>query len=126
MIKQALGWTRPKLRTPTGHGPVDVADRRAHAQLRLARPLAETSATLGNDQPTRTGSPRPASASDSETSARPCPARPEYRNRPARPRPRPRPRPPLGSKDKRPAARYVVGKIARRPGSIIERDPVRS
>ncbi|MED7828869.1 NF041680 family putative transposase [Streptomyces chiangmaiensis] len=41
MIKQTLGWTRPKLRTP------EAADRwtwlviAAHTQLRLARPLAE-------------------------------------------------------------------------------------
>ncbi|MDX2565414.1 transposase, partial [Streptomyces sp. TX20-6-3] len=41
MIKQTLGWTRPKLRTP------EAADRwtwlviTAHTQLRLARPLAE-------------------------------------------------------------------------------------
>ncbi|MFD4322968.1 NF041680 family putative transposase, partial [Streptomyces sp. NPDC058548] len=41
MIKQTLGWTRPKLRTP------EAADRWtwliivAHTQLRLARPLAE-------------------------------------------------------------------------------------
>jgi hypothetical protein len=40
MIKQTLGWTRPKLRTP------EAADRwtwlvvAAHTQLRLARPLA--------------------------------------------------------------------------------------
>lgn len=41
MIKQTLGWTRPKIRTP------EAADRwtwliiTAHTQLRLARPLAE-------------------------------------------------------------------------------------
>jgi hypothetical protein len=41
LLKQTLGWTRPKIRTP------DAADRwtwlliAAHTQLRLARPLAE-------------------------------------------------------------------------------------
>ena len=41
LLKQTLGWTRPKIRTP------EAADRwtwlviAAHTQLRLARPLAE-------------------------------------------------------------------------------------
>ena len=78
--KQTLGWTTPKLRTP------QAADRWtwilivAHTQLRLARPLARTSAGPGRNPPPPTGSPRPGSAGGSGTSAHTSPARPVFPN----------------------------------------------
>ena len=41
MIKQTLGWTRPKLRDPAAADRWTWLVLAAHTQLRLARPLAE-------------------------------------------------------------------------------------
>lgn len=82
MIKQTVGWTRPKLRTP------QAADRwtwlvvAAHTQLRLVRPLA---ADLRRpwERPADPGrSPPPGFDGGSGTSARTCSARPVHRNPP--------------------------------------------
>ena len=120
MIKQTLGWTRPKLRTP------EAADRwtwliaAAHTQLRLARPL---SADLRRpwERPTEPGRLTPARVRRGFRNLRPhlvCPARAPKPNRPG-------PGRLLGSKNQRPAIRYDVGKTIRRPGTIAERDQVR-
>lgn len=120
MIKQTLGWTRPKLRTP------QAADRwtwlivAAHTQLRLARPLA---ADLRRpwEKPTEPDRLTPARVRRGFRNLRPnlpCPARAPKPNRPG-------PGRPLGSKNRHPATRYDVGKTTRRPESIIERDQLR-
>ncbi|MFF4934885.1 NF041680 family putative transposase [Streptomyces griseofuscus] len=120
MIKQTLGWTRPKLRTPA------AADRwtwliiAAHTQLRLARPLV---ADLRRPWEKRADPGRltPARVRRGFRNLRPnlpCPARAPKPNRPG-------PGRPLGSKNRRPATRYDVGKTTRRPESITERDQLR-
>ncbi|MEY9864613.1 hypothetical protein ABH935_010273 [Catenulispora sp. GAS73] len=116
MIKQALGWTRPKLRNPA------AADRwtwlviAAHTQLRLARPLA---ADL------RRPWERPIAA-DRLTPAR---VRRGFRNihastaQPAdAPKPgKPGPGRPAGSKNRRPAQHHDVGKTVKRELSLTAR-----
>ena len=120
MIKQTLGWTRPKLRTP------EAADRwtwlvvAAHTQLRLARPLA---ADLRRpwEKPAEPGRLTPARVRRAFRNLRPnlpCPTRAPKPNRPG-------PGRPLGSKNRHPATRYDVGKTARRPETIVQRDQVR-
>ncbi|MGW4649077.1 NF041680 family putative transposase [Kitasatospora sp. NPDC004289] len=82
MIKQTLGWTRPKLRTP------QAADRWtwlvivAHTQLRLARPLAEDVRRPWERaaQPNKLTPARVRRGSG--TSARLCPARSGFPNPP--------------------------------------------
>jgi hypothetical protein len=120
MIKQTLGWTRPKLRTP------DAADRwtwlivAAHTQLRLARPLA---ADLRRpwEKPAEPDRLTPARVRRGFRNLRPnlpCPARAPKPNRPG-------PGRPLGSKNRPPATRYDVGKTTRGPESITERDQLK-
>ncbi|MFJ3520836.1 MULTISPECIES: NF041680 family putative transposase [unclassified Streptomyces] len=120
MIKQTLGWTRPKLRTP------EAADRwtwlivTAHTQLRLARPLAEDLRRPW-EKPADPGRLTPARVRRGFRNLRahlPCPARAPKPNRPG-------PGRPLGSKNQQPATRYDVGKTVRRPETIIERDQIR-
>ncbi|MEU7697566.1 NF041680 family putative transposase [Streptomyces sp. NPDC039028] len=120
MIKQTLGWTRPKLRTPA------AADRWtwliivAHTQLRLARPLAED-VRRPWERPMEPNRLTPARVRRGFRNLRPdlpCPARAPKPSRPG-------PGRPLGSKNQRPATRYDVGKTVRRPESIIERDRAR-
>ncbi|WP_225102006.1 NF041680 family putative transposase [Streptomyces sp. CoH27] len=120
MIKQTLGWTRPKLRTP------EAADRWtwliivAHTQLRLARPLAEDVRRPWEKpaEPNRLPPSRVRRGFRNIRPTLPCPAR--------APKPtRPGPGRPLGSKNQRPATRYDVGKTVRRPESISERDRMR-
>ena len=90
LFKQTLGWTAPKIRTPT------AADRwtwlliAAHTQLRLARPLV---ADLRRpwERPAGPGRLTPARVRRG-TSARPPPSRPERRN-PADPAPDAHPAP---------------------------------
>ncbi|MEV6765030.1 transposase [Streptomyces sp. NPDC051105] len=111
--KQTLGWTTPKLRTP------EAADRWtwllvvAHTQLRLARPLA---ADLRRpwEKPTRPERLTPARVRRGFRNIRApllCPARV----------PQPRgagPGRPLGTKNRRPAPRYDVGKTVKRPETL--------
>nr|WP_223243597.1 NF041680 family putative transposase [Streptomyces sp. CBMA123] len=120
MIKQTLGWTRPKLRTPA------AADRWtwliivAHTQLRLARPLAED-VRRPWERPMEPNRLTPARVRRGFRNLRPalhCPARAPKPSRPG-------PGRPLGSKNQRPATRYDVGKTVRRPESISERDRIR-
>ncbi|MFF3277550.1 NF041680 family putative transposase [Streptomyces chrestomyceticus] len=120
MIKQTLGWTRPKLRTPA------AADRwtwlvvAAHTQLRLTQPLA---ADLRRpwEKPAEPGRLTPARVRRGFRNLRPnlpCPARAPKPNRPG-------PGRPPGSKNRHPATRYDVGKTARRPETLTERDQAR-
>lgn len=96
MMKQTLGWTRPKIRTP------ESADRwtwlviAAHTQLRLARPLAEDLRRPW-ERPAEPGRLTPARVRRAFRNLRvdlPCPARAPKPNRPG-------PGRPLGSKNKR-------------------------
>ena len=116
LCKQTLGWTRPKLRSP------QAADRwtwlviACHTQLRLARLLADD---------LRRPWEKPA-APDRLTPAR---VRRGFRNIHARtthpasaPKPgKPGPGRPPGSKNRRPAARYDVGKIIKQDRTMTAR-----
>jgi hypothetical protein len=94
MIKQTLGWTRPKLRPPAAADAWTWLTIAAHTQLRLAR----VRRGFRNLRPNL-----------------PCPAHAPKADRPS-------PGRPLGSKNQRPASRYDVGKTTRRPESITEHD----
>lgn len=120
MIKQTLGWTRPKLRTPEAAVRWTWLIVVAHTQLRLARPLAED-VRRPWERPVEPNRLTPARVRRGFRNLRPhlpCPAR--------APKPtRPGPGRPLGSKNQRPATRYDVGKTVKRPESIIERNRAR-
>ena len=108
VLKQQLGWTRPKLRDPA------AADRwtwlviAAYAQLHLARDLAETSVFPGSSPARPAASPPPGSAAATgHPPDLPVPA--------SAPKPsRPGPGRPKGSKNHRPATRHDVGKTVKR------------
>ena len=109
LFKQVLGWTTPKIRGP------HAADRwtwlviTAHAQLRLARPLA-ADLRLPWERPAPPGRLTPARVRRGFRNIRsnlPCPA--------GAPKPgKPGPGRPPGSKNRRPAPRYDVGKTTKR------------
>lgn len=111
--KQTLGWTTPKVRTP------EAADRWtwllvvAHTQLRLARPLA-TDLRRPWEKPAKPERLTPARVRRGFRNIRAhllCPARV----------PQPTgtgPGRPLGSKNRRPATRYDVGKTVKRPETL--------
>jgi hypothetical protein len=113
LFKQVLGWTTPKLRDPQS------ADRQTwiiitcHAQLRLARPLA-ADLRLPWERPAPPGRLTPARVRRGFRNIRatiPCPA--------GAPKPgKPGPGRPPGSKNRRPAPRYDVGKTTRRERSL--------
>jgi hypothetical protein len=109
LFKQTLGWTAPKIRDP------QAADRwtwiviAAHAQLRLARPLA---ADLRRpwERPARPGRLTPARVRRGFRYLRAKTACPASAPKPGKPGPG---RPP-GSKNRRPAARHSVGKTSKK------------
>lgn len=108
LLKQTLGWTVPKIRTP------ETADRwtwltiAAHTQLRLARPLAEDLRRPW-EKPTPPGRLTPARVRRGFRNLRPRTALPASAPKPAHPGPG---RPP-GSRNRRPAPHHDVGKTAR-------------
>jgi hypothetical protein len=116
LFKQVLGWTTPKIRDPA------AADRwtwliiTVHAQLRLARPLADD-LRLPWERPAPPGRMTPARVRRGFRNIRatmPCPA--------GAPKPgKPGPGRPPGSKNRRPAPRYDVGKTARRERTLKAR-----
>jgi hypothetical protein len=116
LLKQTLGWTRPKLRTP------EAADRwtwlilAAHTQLRLARPLA---ADLRRpwEQPAAPHRLTPARVRRSFRNIRPTTLLPARAPKPGRPGPG---RPP-GSRNRHAATSYDVGKTVKRDHSITAR-----
>jgi DDE superfamily endonuclease len=113
LFKQVLGWTTPRIRTP------QAADRwtwlviTVHAQLRLARPLADD-LRLPWERPAPPGRLTPARVRRGFRNIRamvPCPA--------GAPKPgKPGPGRPPGSKNRRPAPRHNVGKTTRRKRSL--------
>ena len=109
-LKQALGWTRPKLRDPAAADRWTWLVLAAFAQLWLARHLA-ADARLPWQQPCRPGRLTPARVRRG--------FRAVHRTMPvlaAAPKPgRPGPGRPPGSKNRRPATRHDVGKAAREP-----------
>jgi hypothetical protein len=116
LFKQVLGWTTPKLRDP------DAADRwtwliiTIHAQLRLARPLADD-LRLPWERPALPGRLTPARVRRGFRNIRatmPCLA--------GAPKPsKPGPGRPPGSKNRRPAPRHDVGKTNRRERTLKAR-----
>lgn len=120
LMKQTLGWTRPKLRTPEAGERWTWLIIAAHTQIRLLR---EAAADLRHpwEKPAGPGRLTPARVRGGVRNLRPnlpCPARAP---KPSRPGPG---RPP-GSNTRHPATRYDVGKTTRRPESITERDQLR-
>jgi DDE superfamily endonuclease len=120
-FKQALGWTRPKLRDPA------AADRwtwlviAAYAQLRLARPLAED-ARLPWQRPCLPGRLTPARVRRGYRRIRQKLPVPASAPKPSRPGPG---RPP-GSKNHQPATRHDVGKTAKRTDAKTKKQQVDS
>ena len=108
LFKQVLGWTAPKIRDP-------AADRwtwlviACHAQLRLARPLADDLRRPW-ERPARPGRLTPARVRRGFRNIRAKAAQPAGAPKPAKPGPG---RPP-GSKNRRPASRHDVGKTTKR------------
>jgi DDE superfamily endonuclease len=113
LYKQVLGWTAPKLRDPP------AADRwtwliiTAHAQLRLARPLADD-LRLPWERPAPPGRLTPARVRRGFRNIRATVSSPAGAPKPGKPGPG---RPP-GSKNRRPAPRHDVGKTTRREPSL--------
>ncbi len=116
LLKQTLGWTRPKIRTP------EAADRWtwlvivAHTQLRLARPLAEDLRRPW-EKPARPGRLTPARVRRGFRNIRATTTLPARVPKPSRPGPG---RPP-GSRNRRPAPHYDVGKTVKRDLTITTR-----
>jgi hypothetical protein len=116
LYKQVLGWTAPKLRGPPAADLWTWLIITAHAQLRLARPLADD-LRLPWERPAPPGRLTPARVRRGFRNIRatvPCPA--------GAPKPgKPGPGRPPGSKNRRPAPRHDVGKATRRDLSLTAR-----
>jgi hypothetical protein len=116
LFKQVLGWTVPKIRDPA------AADRwtwliiTVHAQLRLARPLADD-LRLPWERPALPGQMTPARVRRGFRNIHATLPRPAGAPKPGKPGPG---RPP-GSKNRRPAPRHDVGKTTRRDRSLKTR-----
>jgi hypothetical protein len=116
LLKQTLGWTCPKIRTP------EAADRwtwlviAAHTQLRLARPLV---ADLRRpwEKPATPGRLTPARVRRGFRNIRPSTLLPARAPKPSRPGPG---RPP-GSPNRHPAPSHDVGKTVKRDKTITAR-----
>jgi hypothetical protein len=115
-LKQTLGWTRPRLRTP------DQGDRwtwliiAAHTQLRLARGLAEDLRRPWEKPVTEPRKLTPARVRRGFRNLRATTALPASAPKPSRPGPG---RPP-GTRNKRPAQRHDVGKRSTTPPKPAE------
>ncbi|MQY40253.1 hypothetical protein SRB17_82840 [Streptomyces sp. RB17] len=79
LMKQTLGWTRPKLRTPEAGERWTWLITAAHTQIRLLREAAADVRRPWEKPPTLAGSPRPESAGGFGTSARTCTVRSVHR-----------------------------------------------
>jgi hypothetical protein len=116
LFKQVLGWTAPKLRDPAAADRWTWVIIACHTQLRLARPLVDDLRHPW-ERPAPPGRLTPARVRRGFRNIRatvPCPAR--------APKPgKPGPGRPPGSKNRRPATRYYVGKTTRRERSLKAR-----
>jgi DDE superfamily endonuclease len=116
LLTQTLGWTRPKIRTP------HAADRwtwlviAAHTQLRLARPLARDLRRPW-EKPAPPGRLTPARVRRGFRNLRATTTLPASAPKPTRPGPG---RPP-GSRNRRTAHRYDVGKTVKRDLTMTAR-----
>jgi hypothetical protein len=116
LFKQVLGWTAPKIRNP------EAADRwtwliiTCHTQLRLARPLADD-LRLPWERPAPPGRLTPARVRRGFRNIHATMPRLAGAPKPGKPGPG---RPP-GSKNRRPAPRYHVGKTTRRKRTLKAR-----
>jgi hypothetical protein len=112
-FKQVLGWTTPKIRDPGAADRWTWLTITCHAQLRLARPLADD-LRLPWERPAPPGRLTPARVRRGFRNIRatlPCLA--------GAPKPgKPGPGRPPGSKNRRPAPRYDVGKTTRRQRTV--------
>jgi hypothetical protein len=109
LLKQTLGWTRPKIRTPQAGDRWTWLVIAAHTQLRLARPLA---ADLRRpwERPVDPGRLTPARVRRGFRNIRPTTLLPASAPKPSRPGPgRPR-----GSRNREPVTCYDVGKTVTR------------
>jgi DDE superfamily endonuclease len=116
LFKQVLGWTVPKIRDPRAADQWTWIIITAHAQLRLARPLA---ADLRRpwERPAPPGRLTPARVRRGFRNIRAKAAQPAGAPKPGKPGPG---RPP-GSKNRRPAPRHDVGKTTKRELTIKAR-----
>jgi len=116
LFKQVLGWTTPKIRNP------QAADRwtwliiTCHAQLRLARPLADD-LRLPWERPAQPGKLTPARVRRGFRNIHATLPRLAGAPKPGKPGPG---RPP-GSKNRHPAPRYDVGKTTKRERTLKAR-----
>jgi hypothetical protein len=114
--KQVLGWTRPRLRSPAAADRWTWLILAAHTQLRLARPLAEDLRRPW-ERPARPRRLTPARVRRVFRNIRATTTLPASAPKPSRPGPG---RPP-GSRNRRPAPRYDVGKTVKRDLTITAR-----
>ena len=116
LFKQTLGWTAPKLRTP------QAADRwtwlliAAHTQLRLARPLAQDLRRPW-ERPTPPARLTPARVRRGFRNLRPRTALPASAPKPTHPGPGR----PHGSRNRKPAPHFDVGKTTKRDRPATQR-----
>ena len=116
LFKQVLGWTAPKIRGPAAADTWTWIIITCHAQLRLARPLADD-LRLPWERPAPPGRLTPAQVRRGFRNIRatiPCPA--------GAPKPgKPGPGRPPGSRNRRPAPRCDVGKTTKRKRTLKAR-----
>jgi len=113
LFKQVLGWTAPKIRGPAAADTWTWIIITCHAQLRLARPLADD-LRLPWERPAPPGRLTPARVRRGFRNIRATIGCPAGAPKPGKPGPG---RPP-GSKNRRPATRHDVGKTTRRALSL--------
>ncbi|MFK4188926.1 NF041680 family putative transposase [Streptomyces sparsogenes] len=106
LFKQTLGWTRPRLRSPQAADLWTWLVIAAHTQLRLARPLA-VDLRRPWEKPTAPNKLTPARVRRGFRNLHAKTASPARAPQP----PRPGPGRPPGSKNRRSATRYDVGRI---------------
>jgi hypothetical protein len=116
LFKQALGWTAPKIRNPTAADRWTWLISAVHAQLRLARPLADDLRRPW-ERPAPPGRLTPARVRRGFRNIRATIGCPAGVPKPGKPGPG---RPP-GSRNRRPAPRCDVGKTTRRERALKAR-----
>ena len=116
LFKQVLGWTAPKIRGPAAADTWTWIIITCHAQLRLARPLADD-LRLPWERPAPPGRLTPARVRRGFRNIRATTGSPATAPKPGKPGPG---RPP-GSKNRHPATRHDVGKTTKRERTLKAR-----